>query len=139
MTTPPRSHDTPDAGFSLTELMVVLVIVGILALLAIPRFMNVTADAKKTEAKLMLKQVYSLEQGYLYQNDVYASSPALIGFEQTPLVSQGGSARYVIAVERADDRGFTATATSVVDFDKDGTFNVWEVSESGVVRERVPD
>ncbi|OZC01272.1 type IV pilin protein [Rubricoccus marinus] len=139
MTTPPRSHDTPEAGFSLTELMVVLVIVGILALLAIPRFMNVTADAKKTEAKLMLKQVYSLEQGYLYQNDVYASSPGLIGFEQTPLVSQGGSARYVIAVERADDRGFTATATSVVDFDKDGTFNVWEVSESGVVRERVPD
>ena len=138
---PPSPHhrDASDGGFSLTELMVVLVIVGILALLAIPRFMNVTAEAKKTEAKLMLKQVYSLEQGYLYQNDVYAASPALIGFEQTPLVSQGGSARYVIAVERADDRGFTATATSVVDFDKDGTFNVWEVTETGVVRERVPD
>ena len=64
--TPPccPSHNTsralhPEAGFSLTELLVVLVIIGILALLAIPRFLNVTTKAKTSEAKLMLRNVHT--------------------------------------------------------------------------------
>ena len=49
-------------GFSLTELMVVLVIIGVLVLLALPKLLPVVTKAKTTEAKLMLKQVQTLEQ-----------------------------------------------------------------------------
>jgi hypothetical protein len=34
---------------------------------------------------------------------------------------------------------YMMTATSIVDFNRNGTFNVWEVDETGVVRERTPD
>ena len=44
-------------GFTLTELLVVIVIIGILAALAIPRFLNVTTNAKMTEAKLICWKV----------------------------------------------------------------------------------
>jgi type IV pilus assembly protein PilE len=128
-----------DAGFSLTELMIVLVIIGILVLLALPKLLPIVTKAKTTEAKLMLKQVYTLQQSYKYEHDRYSLQLAEIGFEQEKLVSQGGQARYRIEIVNADERGFQAQATSVVDFDNDGTFNVWVVDQAGVVNEKVAD
>lgn len=128
-----------EAGFTLTELMVVLVIIGILALLALPRFMKVTTKAKMTEAQMNLKQVLTLEQAFQYEHDVYSTDLPAIGFEQNPLVTDGGNARYRISVERADQDGFIAVATSVVDFDKDGTFNVWQVDQNGQITQRTED
>jgi len=126
-------------GFSLTELMVVLVIIGVLVLLALPKLLPLVTKAKTTEAKLMLKQVITLQQSYKFEYDRY--SPALpdIGFEQTKLISEGGQARYKIDIVSADEKSFVAQATSVVDFDNDGTFNVWEADQAGVIREKVPD
>ncbi|MFK7849039.1 MAG: type IV pilin protein [Rhodothermales bacterium] len=126
-------------GFSLTELMVVLVIIGILALLAIPRFSNVATKAKATEAKTMLKQVHTLQSSYHFEYDVYSSNLLAIGFEQVALVSDGGTARYRIDVETANSLSYIVSATSVVDFDKDGVFNVWQVDQTGRILERTPD
>lgn len=81
-------------GFSLTELMVVLVIVGVLVLLALPRLLPVVTKAKNTEAKLMLKQIHTLQQTFKFEYDRYASSLPDIGFEQTKLINDGGQARY---------------------------------------------
>jgi prepilin-type N-terminal cleavage/methylation domain-containing protein len=56
-------------GYSLLEIMIVIVIIGVLALIAIPKFMGVTAraqDKKRVEAKTMLKQVTTLRQAHLY-------------------------------------------------------------------------
>ena len=82
----------------MVELMVVLVIIGIFVLLALPRLEPVVSKAKETEAKLMLKQVYTLEKSYKYENDVYSNSPAAIGFEQDSRVTRGGMARYQISI-----------------------------------------
>ena len=128
-----------EEGFSMTELMVVLVIIGILTLIALPRFMNMTTKAKTTEAKTMLRNVHALMQSYFFEYDHYPADLALIGFEQAVTVDQGGTARYIIRLETAEEGGFAAVATSVVDFDKDGQVNVWEVRQDGVVRERTPD
>ncbi len=127
------------SGFSMVELMVVLVIIGILVLLALPRLEPVVSKAKETEAKLMLKQVYTLEKSYKYENDVYSNSLANIGFEQDSLVTEGGRARYRITIVSADANSFVAEATAVVDFNGNGQFNVWRVDQSGNIVEKVPD
>jgi type IV pilus assembly protein PilE len=102
------------AGFSLTELMVVLVIIGVLVLLALPKLMPIVTKAKTTEAKLMLKlkQVYTLEQSYKLEHDKYSNALGEIGFEPQKLISEGGQARYKIEIVSADDKGFLRQATS---------------------------
>ncbi|MDP4196299.1 MAG: prepilin-type N-terminal cleavage/methylation domain-containing protein [Bacteroidota bacterium] len=126
-------------GFSLTELLVVLVIIGVLVMLALPRLMPVVTKAKTTEAKLNLKQVFMLEKSFKFENDRYSNNLTEIGYEQEKLVNEGGTARYVIDIKQADQNSFRATATAVVDFDNDGVFNVWEVTESGIIKEITGD
>ncbi len=126
-------------GFSLTELLVVIVIIGILAALAIPRFLSVTSRAKMTEAKLALSQLHSLQQAYALEHDVYAETLDALGFEQTALITDGGTARYRIAITQASATEYVATATAVVDFDKDGTFNVWQIDQVGKLKQSIAD
>ncbi len=126
-------------GFSMTELLVALVIIGVLVLLALPRLMPVVNKAKATEAKLNLKQVYMLQKAYKFEFDRYSDELAAIGFEQETLVTDGGRARYEISIEEANVSKFVAKAVSVVDFDDDGNFNAWQVDQSGVIKEVRPD
>lgn len=128
-----------EEGFSLTELMVVLVIIGVLVLLALPRLMPVVNKAKATEAKLSLKQVYMLEKAYKFEYDKYSNELNQIGFEQERLVTENGTARYIVEIKNAEIGSFLATATAVVDFDGDGEFNVWEIKEDGIIMEITPD
>lgn len=128
-----------DEGFSLTELLVVLVIIGILLLLALPRLMPVVTKAKTTEAKLNLKQIYMLEKSFKFENDKYSASLQEIGFEQEKLITEGGNARYRIEITKTEINSFRALAIAVVDFDNDGTYNQWEVNESGSIKEIIPD
>ena len=49
-------------AFSLPELLVVMVIIGILVLVALPNLMPLISRAKATEARLQLPFLYSIEQ-----------------------------------------------------------------------------
>ncbi len=128
-----------ESGFSLTELLVVIVVIGILILLAMPQFSSVVTKAKETEAKIMLKHLYSLQQSYYYEKDTYSDNLAAIGFEQTKFISEGGEARYRITIEKANTKEFLAYATAIVDFDNDGTYNVWSVNQEGDIKQVIPD
>ena len=128
-----------EEGFSLTELLVVIVIIGVLASLAIPKFLSITTKAKSTEAKLMLKQVHNLQTSYYLENDIYSNDLLVIGFEHDKLKTDGGKARYKIETVEATPATFLVTATAVVDFDKDGVFNVWSVDHEGNIKEVVMD
>ena len=128
-----------ESGFSLTELLVVIVIIGVLASLAIPKFLSVITKAKSTEAKLMLKQIYNLPQSYYLEKDVYSQNMTVLGFQVEKLVTEGGPARYKIEIPAASATEFLASATAVVDFDKDGVFNRWSINQEGMLIEEVPD
>ena len=116
-------------AFTLVELLVVLVIIGILVLLALPRLMPLISRAKSTEAQLQLGHLHTLEKSYFYLKSKYSNSFDEVGFEQEKLVTDGGAANYSIEITEASASGFTARATAVVDFDGDGTFDVWEIDQ----------
>lgn len=131
---------TKAKAFSLTEVLVVLVIIGILVLLALPSLMPLITRAKSTEAKVQLEHVHTLQKSYFYEFSKYSTSLEDIGFEHEKLVSdENGRANYRIEVLDAGPNTFTARATAVTDFNGNGTFNVWEIDQDKNLREVTKD
>lgn len=126
-------------GFSLPELLVVLVIIGILVLIALPNLMPLISRAKATEAQQQLTFLHTLERSDFYTYSRYSASLDELGFEQQRLVSDAGNANYRIEITEASDQGFRATATAVVDFDGDGIYNIWEINQEKELKEIVKD
>ena len=62
------------AGFTFIEIMVVVAILAILAALVIPRIMGRTDDAKRTAAKVQIRNIEGALQLYKLDNGVYPST-----------------------------------------------------------------
>ena len=126
-------------AFSLPELLVVLVIIGILVLIALPNLMPLISKAKSTEAQQQLVFLHSLQKSNFYTYSKYSESLEDLGFEQQKLVTDGGQTNYKIEIVEATATTFKATATAVVDFDGDGEFNVWEINQDKELKETTKD
>ncbi len=128
-------------AYTLTEILVVLVIIGILVLLALPNLLPLITRAKSTEAKLQLEHLYTMERNYFYEHSNYSAELPTIGFIQEKLTTDGkdGRANYRIEIVKADATGFVARATAVADFNGNGTFNVWEIDQDKNLKEVTPD
>ncbi|MBO0360811.1 prepilin-type N-terminal cleavage/methylation domain-containing protein [Hymenobacter sp. BT186] len=127
------------AAYTLTELLIVLVIIGILILMALPVLMPLISRTRSVEAKQMLTHLQTLEKTYFYEHSRYAASLDEAGFEQEKLTTEDGKANYRIEIINAGPTTFQARATSVVDFDGDGTYNVWEVDQDQKLTEVTKD
>lgn len=65
---------TKNSGFTLIEIMVVIVILGILAGLIVPRIMGRPEEARRTKAALTLRSLDSALKLYKLDNGVYPTT-----------------------------------------------------------------
>lgn len=61
-------------GFTLLELLIVVVILGILSAIAVPSFLNQASKAKETEAKQNLSTFNEYQQIYYLENTRFSNS-----------------------------------------------------------------
>lgn len=129
------------AAFTLSELLVVLVIIGILVLMALPVLMPLISKTRSVEAKQGLKHVYTLEKTFFYEFSRYSNDLKKLGFEQEKLVTEGedGKSNYRFEIVAADTKTFIARATAIVDFDGDGQINVWQIDQNSNLVEVTQD
>ena len=63
-----------EKGFTLVELLVVIIIIGILAAIALPNFLNQGAKAKQTEAKQNIGLINRTQTAYRSENQGFADT-----------------------------------------------------------------
>jgi prepilin-type N-terminal cleavage/methylation domain-containing protein len=93
-------------GFTLVELILVIVIIGILTSFAIPRFTVYSYKAKAAEFPTVLMQIYNAELSYEAELGKYAEMSEL-----DVEIPKSKWFEYTVAPSPSWEEGFIATAT----------------------------
>jgi type IV pilus assembly protein PilE len=86
-------------GFTLIELMVVVVIATILLSIAVPSYMSQVRQSRRTEAKTAILDLSGREERYLSTNPAgYTSTPAFLGYAGFGVGNPIGNGYYYLTV-----------------------------------------
>jgi type IV pilus assembly protein PilA len=108
-------------GFTLVELAVVIVIIGVLAAFGVPQFLKSVERSKAAEAFNYLSAVRSAQERYLAKNGVYWSGT--IDNVAGTMSSAGGTATETLDINQTPPKYFTG-------FNADGAAAAIEVEAS---------
>ncbi|WP_312358484.1 type IV pilin protein [Stutzerimonas balearica] len=107
---------TRSKGFTLIELMIVVAIVGILAAIAYPNYIEYIQRSNRTEGQALLNDAAASQERFFAQNNTYVTNQANIArlglrnTNGTTVTSDNGKYRLTVG-SVANDGGYTLTAT----------------------------
>jgi type IV pilus assembly protein PilA len=108
-----------ESGFTLVELLVVMLILGLLAAIAIPAFFNQREKAKDSGAKEMARTAETAMETYATDNNGDYTAPtsgtfvaALNKIEPTIQITNNSKDPYLSAASSSDPKAYTLTVTS---------------------------
>ncbi len=103
---PGRQH-----GFTLIELMITVVIIGILASIAIPAYTDYVKRGKRAAAQSEMMDIANREQQFLLANRAYADKATLEGSGYALPANVSNHYGYAIALGAGATPSFTITFT----------------------------
>jgi len=118
-------------AYNLQEMLIVLAIIGILLLIAMPSFMPLITKAKSMEAQIHLKAIYNSQKSHFFIHNQYSNSFDALDYELPKTKQEGGTANYAYEIVSTSATDFVVRAKAIVDFDGDGIFNIWEITQEG--------
>jgi type IV pilus assembly protein PilA len=101
-----RKRKKNEDAFTLIELMVVVGIIGILAMVAVPKFTRYQAKARQAEAKIGLSGIFTAEKSFFTEYSAYYPSMNAIGY-----LTEGQKRNYTIGFQ--DNTTGIAAASSI--------------------------
>ena len=91
------------SGFTLIEMLIVVVVIGILAAISVPSYQTVKGRARSAALRADLRNLATAQESYLSDHHVYAANPALL-----PYVWSEG---VTVTIVEATGGGWSATTT----------------------------
>lgn len=124
-------------GFTLVELIIVIVIVGILSIVAVPIYRGYTKKAIATEAKTLLGSIATSEKVYYAEFGVYYALPTATGYVKELDVDARSNKyfnNYAVTVDNASaSKSFTGLVTGITNGAASGISLTLEAKENGTV------
>ncbi|WP_273431454.1 type IV pilin protein [Chitinibacter tainanensis] len=112
-------------GFTLIELMIVVVIIGILAAIAIPAYQDYVRKARRTDATTAMSRIQQAQEKWRANNSSYtvnlnsaglnllpAGATATTNTSQTSTNNLNGNGYYTINISSVSATGYVLTATA---------------------------
>ncbi len=117
-----------DEGFTLIELMVVVMIIAVLIAIAIPSFLGFRQSAQDRSAQSEVRNVLLAEKAYWLENGDYTQAGAdITAFEPNATINADPAAGVFIDLNGASSDIVCITRTA----DSGNTFSVWESATGG--------
>ena len=118
-------------GFTILELMIVGVILGVLAGVAIPVYFSYLKRARQVEAPVALTEIKRLESMYFAFSGGYSSLDE-VGYHPSTTLRYYQVTLELIPSSAGQPAGFKATATG--NLDSDSEEDIWTMAQDGALQ-----